>query len=377
VKTKAAILRARNTPWSVEEIELDPPKAGEVLVKIVASGMCHSDEHLVTGDLEGATAPLPTIGGHEGAGVVLEVGPGVFSLAPGDHVVFGFVPACGRCPSCASGHSNLCDLGAITATGLQLSDGTSRHHDKDGNDLTLAIGALGTFAHHTVVHEASCIKIEKDLPLDKACLLGCGVVTGWGSAVYAADVQPGDTVAVVGCGGIGSNAIQGAKMAGAAVIAAIDPIEFKREKAMEFGATHTHASIQDALAALPETTWSRGFDKVIMTCGVGNGDVLGEAFWLGGKRSKIVVTNIHPVGEASIAIPAVFLTVFEKQLIGSLFGSGNPRKDIPRLLELYTQGQLDLDGLVTRTYPLEGINDGYAAMNAGENIRGVLVYEHD
>ena len=377
MKTKAAILRELHTPWSVEEIELDPPKAGEVLVKMIASGMCHSDEHLVTGDLAGATAPLPTIGGHEGAGIVMEVGPGVFSVAPGDHVVFGFVPACGKCPSCASGHSNLCDLGNITATGMQLSDGTSRHHDKDGNDLTLAIGALGTFAHHTVVHEASCIKIDKDLPLDRACLLGCGVVTGWGSAVYAADVQPGDTVAVVGCGGIGSNAIQGAKMAGAAVIAAIDPVEFKREKAMEFGATHTHASIQDAIAALESTTWNRGFDKVIMTCGVGNGDVLGEAFWLGGKRSKIVVTNIHPVSEASIAIPAVFLTVFEKQLIGSLFGSGNPRKDIPRLLELYTQGQLDLDGLVTRTYPLEGINDGYAAMNAGENIRGVLVYEHE
>ncbi|MCB0956295.1 MAG: NDMA-dependent alcohol dehydrogenase [Ilumatobacteraceae bacterium] len=377
MKTKAAILRELHTPWSVEEIELDPPKAGEVLVKMIASGMCHSDEHLVTGDLAGATAPLPTIGGHEGAGIVMEVGPGVFSVAPGDHVVFGFVPACGKCPSCASGHSNLCDLGNITATGMQLSDGTSRHHDKDGNDLTLAIGALGTFAHHTVVHEASCIKIDKDLPLDRACLLGCGVVTGWGSAVYAADVQPGDTVAVVGCGGIGSNAIQGAKMAGAAVIAAIDPVEFKREKAMEFGATHTHASIQDAIAALDTTTWNRGFDKVIMTCGVGNGDVLGEAFWLGGKRSKIVVTNIHPVSEASIAIPAVFLTVFEKQLIGSLFGSGNPRKDIPRLLELYTQGQLDLDGLVTRTYPLEGINDGYAAMNAGENIRGVLVYEHE
>jgi S-(hydroxymethyl)glutathione dehydrogenase/alcohol dehydrogenase len=376
VKTKAAILRARNTPWSVEEIELDPPKTGEVLVKIVASGMCHSDEHLLTGDLAGVTPEPPLIGGHEGAGVVLEVGPGVFSVAPGDHVVFGFVPACGRCPSCASGHSNLCDMNMITATGWQLSDGTARHHDKDGNDLALGVGALGTFAHHTVVNEASCIKIEKDLPLDKACLLGCGVVTGWGSAVYAADVQPGDMVAVVGCGGIGSNAIQGARMAGAAVIAAIDPVEFKREKAMEFGATHTHASIQDALAALPETTWSRGFDKVIMTCGVGNGDVLGEAFWLGGKRSKIVVTNIHPVAETSIAIPAAFLTVMEKQLIGSLFGSGNPRKDIPRLLELYTQGQLDLDGLVTKTYPIEGINDGYDAMNAGENIRGVLVYEH-
>jgi S-(hydroxymethyl)glutathione dehydrogenase/alcohol dehydrogenase len=374
LKTKAAILWERGGPWKVEEIELDPPKAGEVLVQIHASGMCHSDEHLLTGDLAGATPEPPLIGGHEGAGVVLEVGPGVFSLAPGDHVVFGFVPACGRCPSCASGHSNLCDLGSITATGMQLSDGTARHHAANGQDLALGIGALGTFAHHTVVHEASCIKIDKDLPLDKACLLGCGVVTGWGSAVYAAQVQPGDTVAVVGAGGIGSNAIQGARLAGARVIAAIDPIEFKREKAMEFGATVTHASIQDALAALPEDTWSRGFDKVIMTCGVGNGDVLGEAFWLGGKRSKIVVTNIHPVGEATIAIPAVFLTVFEKQLVGSLFGSGNPRVDIPKLLELYTQGQLDLDGLVTKEYPLEGINEGYDDMNAGKNIRGVLKY---
>lgn len=377
MKTKAAILWERNTPWSVEEIELDPPKAGEVLVKIVASGMCHSDEHLVTGDLAGATAEPPCIGGHEGAGVVLEVGPGVFSVAPGDHVVFGFVPACGRCPSCASGHSNLCDLGSITATGMQLSDGTSRHHTASGQDLALAIGALGTFAHHTVVNEASCIKIDKDLPLDKACLLGCGVVTGWGSAVYAADVQPGETVAVVGVGGIGANAVQGAKLAGARVVAAIDPIEFKREKAMEFGATHTYSSIQEAMASLSESTWDRGFDKVIMTCGVGNGDVLGEAFWLGGKRSKIVVTNIHPVAEASIAIPAVFLTVFEKQLVGSLFGSANPRLDIPRLLELYTQGQLDLDGLVTRTYTLDQINEGYADMNAGRNIRGVMVYEHD
>ena len=376
MKTKAAILWARNTPWSVEEIELDPPKAGEVLVKMVASGMCHSDEHLVTGDLGGITPDPPLIGGHEGAGVVLEVGAGVFSLVPGDHVVFGFIPACGRCPSCANGHSNLCDMGSLTATGMQISDGTARHH-ANGQDIALGIGSLGTFAHHTVVHEASCIKIEKDLPLDKACLLGCGVVTGWGSSVYAAQVQPGDTVAIVGIGGIGANAVQGARLAGARVIAAIDPVEFKREKAMEFGATHTYASIDDALAGLPESTWNRGFDKVIMTCGVGNGDVLGQAFWLGGKRSKIVVTNIHPSSEATIAIPAVFLTAFEKQLIGSLFGSANPRADIPKLLELYTQGQLDLDGLVTRTYSLETINDGYADMYSGKNIRGVLVYDHD
>ncbi len=374
MKTKAAILWERGTPWSVEEIELDPPKAGEVLVQLHASGMCHSDEHVVTGDLAGATAEPPCIGGHEGAGVVLEVGPGVFSVAPGDHVVFGFIPACGRCPSCAAGHSNLCDLGGVTATGMQISDGTARHHAADGRDLALAIGALGTFAHHTVVHEASCIKIDKEIPLDRACLLGCGVVTGWGSAVYAADVKPGDYVAVVGVGGIGANAVQGARLAGARAIAAIDPIEFKREKAMEFGATHTFGSIDEALGALPDVTWNRGFDKVIMTMGVGNGEVLGQAFWLGGKRSKIVVTNIHPTAEQTISVPAVMLTVYEKQLVGSLFGSANPRKDIPQLLELWSQGQLDLDGLVTKTYPLEGINDGYADMNAGKNIRGVLTY---
>ena len=375
MQTKAAVLREIGQEWSVETIELDPPKAGEVLVQMKASGMCHSDEHLVTGDLAGATSPMPLIGGHEGAGIVVEVGPNVTGLEPGDHVVFGFIPACGRCPSCASGHSNLCDVGGEAfPTGRQISDGTARHHTADGEDLGLMC-LLGTFAQHTVVHESSCVKIDKDLPLDRACLLGCGVVTGWGSAVYAAEVGPGDFVAVVGAGGIGANAIQGAKLAGARVIAAIDPVEFKRETAMELGATHTYASIAEAMEALGDSTWGRGFDKVIMTMGVGDGDALGEAFHLGGKRSKIVVTNIHPTAEASMAVPGAFLTLFEKQLIGSLFGSANIRKDIPALLELYTQGQLDLDTLVTNTYSLDDINQGFEDMRNGKNIRGVLVYE--
>jgi S-(hydroxymethyl)glutathione dehydrogenase/alcohol dehydrogenase len=375
MQTRAAVLREVGQEWSVEDIELDPPKSGEVLVQIKASGMCHSDEHLVTGDLAGATSPMPLIGGHEGAGIVMEVGPNVVGLEPGDHVVFGFIPACGRCPSCASGHSNLCDVGgAAFPTGRQISDGTARHHTAAGEDLGLMC-LLGTFAHHTVVHESSCVKIDKDLPLDRACLLGCGVVTGWGSAVYAAEVGPGDFVAVVGAGGIGANAIQGAKLAGARVIAAIDPVEFKRETAMQLGATHTYASIADAMAGLGDSTWGRGFDKVIMTMGVGNGDALGEAFWLGGKRSKIVVTNIHPTVEMSMAVPGAMLTLFEKQLIGSLFGSANIRKDIPALLELYTQGQLDLDTLVTNTYTLDEINQGFEDMRNGKNIRGVLIYD--
>lgn len=164
-------------------------------------------------------------------------------------------------------------------------------------------------------------------------------------------------------------------MAGARAIAAIDPVEFKREKAMTFGATHTYASIEEAIEKLGESTWGRGFDKVIMTMGVGNGDALGQAFWLSAKRSRTVVTNIHPTGEQSISIPGAFLTLFEKQIVGSLFGSGNIRTDIPRLMELYTQGQLNLDDLVTRTYTLDQVNEGYDAMRNGENIRGVIIYD--
>ena len=370
MKTKAAVLWEVNAPWSVEEIELDPPGPGEVLVKLAASGMCHSDEHLVTGDLPFA---LPIIGGHEGAGVVQEVGAGVSWLQPGDHVVFGFIPACGRCASCSTGHQNLCDLGAALGLGRQIADGTSRHHAK-GEDLgTMCL--LGTFAHHTVVNEASCIKIEDDVPLDRACLLGCGVVTGWGSSVYAAEVHPGDTVAIVGVGGIGANAIQGARLAGAKRIIAIDPIEFKREKAMDFGATHTASSMTEALPLITDLTWGTMANKVIMTMGVGSGEVLGEALALTAKRGRVVVTNIHPAMEMSASMSLLDLTLMEKQVVGSLFGSGNPRADIPKLLGLYREGQLDLDGLVTNTYALDDVNEGYDAMRAGTNIRGVLVYD--
>jgi len=370
VKTQAAVLWELNTPWSVEEIELDPPKAGEVLVKLAASGLCHSDEHLTTGDLP---FPLPIIGGHEGAGIVQEVGEGVSWLAPGDHVVFGFIPSCGRCVSCSTGHQNLCDLGALMGAGRQVTDGTARHHAK-GQDLGLMC-LLGTFAHHTVVNEASCIKIDNDVPLDRACLLGCGVVTGWGSAVYAGQVKPGDTVAVVGIGGIGSNAIQGAKLAGAKRIIAIDPLEFKREKAMEFGATHTASSMAEALPLIQEITWGTMANQVIMTMGVGSGAVIAEALALAAKRGRVVVTNIHPAMEMSANVSLLDLTLMEKQVVGSLFGSGNPRADIPKLLGLYREGQLDLDGLVTTEYKLDGVNDGYEAMRAGTNIRGVMKYD--
>ena len=374
MRTRAAVLHGLNEKWNVEEIDLDPPKHGEVLVKLVASGLCHSDEHILTGDLAGAVPGPPVIGGHEGAGVVVETGEGVDWLEPGDHVVFGFIPACGRCTWCAAGHSNLCDQAITFTTGMQLSDGTSRHHTLDGTDLALMC-LLGTFAEHTVVNEASCIKVDEGWPLDKACLLGCGVVTGWGSAVYTAEVQPGDYVAVVGAGGIGANAIQGARMAGARVITAIDPVPFKQEMAKTFGATHTFSSMDEAMGAQGEVTWGRGYDKVIMTMGVGDAESVGKAFWLGGKRAKIVITNLHPTSEMTLQVPATLLTLFEKSIVGSLFGSANIRKDIPRLFELYLQGQLDLDHLITKTYSLDEINEGYDAMRQGENVRGVILYD--
>jgi NDMA-dependent alcohol dehydrogenase len=369
MKTKAAVLWEVGKDWSVEEIELDPPKQGEVLVELAASGMCHSDEHLLTGDLPFA---LPIIGGHEGAGVVQEVGEGVTWLKPGDHVVFGFIPSCGRCPSCSTGHQNLCDLGAALGLGMQITDGTSRHHAQ-GQDVGLMC-LLGTFSHHTVVNEASCIKIDDDIPLDRACLLGCGVVTGWGSAVYAAEVQPGETIVVAGIGGIGANAIQGAKLAGAKRIIAIDPLENKREKAMDFGATHTAESLEAALPLVTDLTWGTMANKVIMTMGVGDGELLASALALASKRGRVVITNIHPAVETSASVSLLDLTLMEKQVVGSLFGSGNPRYDIPRLLGLYREGQLDLDGLITKTYSLDQVNEGYQDMRAGKNIRGVMVY---
>jgi S-(hydroxymethyl)glutathione dehydrogenase/alcohol dehydrogenase len=370
MKTQAAVAWRTGEPWSIEEVELDPPGRGEVLVRLAASGMCHSDEHVRNGDLG---ALLPVIGGHEGAGVVEQVGEGVPDLSPGDHVVFGFVAACGACPSCARGRSSLCDVGAQLLTGLR-TDGTSRHHALDGRDLS-TMTCLGTFAHHTVVNQASCVRILDHYPLEKACLVGCGVTTGWGSAVYAAAVRPGDDVAVVGVGGLGSAAVQGARLAGAERIFAVDPVDFKRDMARTFGATHTAASIAEALPQILDVTWGKGADKVICTMGVGDGRLVGQILELTAKRGRVVVTNIHPAAETAVTISMASLALSGKQLVGTIFGSANFREDIPHLLRLYDQGQLDLDSMVTRTYPLEAVNQGYADMLEGRNIRGVLSFD--
>ena len=347
-----------------------------------AAGLCHSDEHLVTGDmvptpemleLMGLDSFFPIIGGHEGAGIIEAVGPGVRSVAVGDHVSASFVPSCGMCRYCTTGRGNLCDAGAGTLGGGMITDGTHRHF-VDGQPVTL-LAKLGTFAELTCVSEMSVIKVDDDLPLDAVSLVSCGVATGWGSATKRADVQVGDTVVVVGIGGIGMNAVQGAAMAGAGRVIAVDPLEFKREKAMEFGATHTFASMEDALPEVTELTNGQMADKVIMTPGVMYGDLMAMAQTLTGKGGTMVVTAVAPVGQEEASINLFNLTLWNKEIKGTIFGSLSPRSDIPRLLDMYRGGALKLDELITERYPLEQINDGYQAMRDGTNIRGVIVYD--
>ncbi len=369
MKTKAAILWGVDEEWSVEEVELDDPKEGEVMVKLAASGLCHSDEHIRTGDLP---FPTPVVGGHEGAGVIEKVGPGVTGIELGDHVVLSFLPSCGKCRYCASGMSNLCDLGAGIALGPQLDD-TYRFHARGQDVGQMCI--LGTFTPYTVVHQDSVVKIDKDIPLDKAALVGCGVTTGFGSAVNTADVQPGDVVVVMGCGGIGMNAIQGAKVAGARSIVAIDPVEAKHEHAETFGATHTCGDTDEAWEIVSEMTRGQLADKLIITVGVVEGDNIYEALSLVGKGGRVVVTALGNGDDTTVELSLFELTLYEKQVLGSLFGSSNPRVDIPKLLRLYQEGKILLDELVTKTYSLEEINQGYQDMRDGKNIRGVIIYD--
>lgn len=369
MKTRAAVLWDRQKEWSVEEIELDAPKAGEVLVAMGGSGLCHSDEHVLTGDLPW---PLPMIGGHEGAGVVEQVGPGVTGLSPGDRVIFSFLPVCGHCRSCSQGMSNLCELGMYLGEGTQISDHTARHHAQ-GQDLGLMC-LLGTFAEHTVISQDNCIKIEDDLPMDVACLLGCGVITGWGAVRYTGEAKAGDTVVVVGVGGIGINAVQGAVATGAEYIVAIDPVPFKRQKALEFGATHAVETSEEAAVLLGELTRGRMAQVCVNTMGVGAGEQIAASLAMVGKRGRLVVTNLHRATETQVAMSALDLTLMEKQVRGSLFGSSNPRSDIPRMLELHRSGKLKLEELRTNTYTLDDINAGYDDMRNGRSLRGVIAF---
>jgi NDMA-dependent alcohol dehydrogenase len=368
MKTKAAVLHGMNEKWQIEELELDPPHAKEVLVKLTASGLCHSDEHLVTGDIP---IPFPVIGGHEGAGIVVEVGPDVDHVKVGDSVVLTFLPACGRCSYCARGMQNLCELGMFLINGPQL-DGTYRFHNKDKGYGQMCL--LGTFSEYTVVPAQSVVKVDDGTSLDKAALVGCGVTTGYGSAVRTAETKPGDTVVVMGIGGIGINAVQGARIAGARNIIAIDPVEFKRTKALELGATHAAASVEEAGPLVGLLTRGQMAESFIITTDVAEGNYIGPALDLVAKRGKVIVTAVGHPAEMQITGSLWMLTMMEKQIRGSLYGSSNAQHDIPRMMEMYNNGQLKLDELITKEYTLEEVNEGYEDMRNGLNIRGLIRY---
>src|SRR6201996_1787638 len=370
MKMNAAVLWEPNAEWSVEEIDLDGPRGGEVLVSFEAAGLCHSDHHVRPGDLP---VPLPLVGGHEGAGVVQEIGPGVRDLKVGDHVVASFLPACGRCRWCASGHQNLCDQGAMLLSGAQL-DGTFRRRAGDRD-----VGAacfLGTFAQYGTVPDSSIVKIDDDLPLSRACLLGCGVTTGWGSAVNTAKVIPGDVVIVMGCGGIGSGAIQGARLAGAEHIVVVDIEPTKRDKAIQFGATHFATSMEEAIQLVGEITRGVMADSAILTPGKLEGPMINDALNAVRKGGAVVATALASMSDVTPTLPLTLFTLFQKRLLGSLYGEANPRADIPRLISLYRSGKLMLDEAVTTEYKLNDINEAYDDMLAGRNIRGVIIHDH-
>ncbi|WP_438472017.1 NDMA-dependent alcohol dehydrogenase [Rhodococcus erythropolis] len=373
MKVKAAVVKAPGQAWEIEEVELGDPVSGEVQVRLAASGLCHSDEHLRTG-----ASPLPfypALGGHEGAGVVTKVGPGVTSVEEGDHVVLAFIPACGRCPSCAKGLQNICDEGAGLLTGQAISDKTYRVTLDDEPVIQMCL--LGTFSPYVTVNEASVIKIEKDIPLDKAALLGCGVATGWGSATAIGGAKVGDTVVVVGVGGVGINSVQGAASAGARFVIAIDPVEFKRDKAKEFGATHTFASLAEALPVIGEITWGKMADVTVITVGEIHGDIIQPALSATGKGGQVVVVGMGHYADSQVTLSLFELTLLQKRLQGAIFGGVGPRSQIPKLLDHYRSGALKLDELVTKTYKLEEINEGYADMLEGKNLRGMIVYTED
>jgi NDMA-dependent alcohol dehydrogenase len=372
VKTRSAVLHRQPGEYEVTEVDLDGPRRGELLVKMVAVGLCHTDDHVAVGD--SPAFRLPIAGGHEGAGIVVGVGPDTPGWAEGDHVVLCFTAVCGECRMCSTGRQNLCDLGGRLFTGARLDDPTSFRMSHQGTPVVQAHG-ISALSEHTVVDVRSAVKIDREVPLERAALVSCGVATGWGSVTHMSDAQAGDVVVVMGVGGVGINSVQAARAIGARAVIAVDPVEFKRATALRLGATHTADSMEEATALARSMTNGQGADATILTVGVVNGDHIAEAVGSVRKAGTVVLTGTGGMRESGIPINPTMFTVFQKRLQGALFGGCNPRWDIPHLLEQYSAGTLVLDELVTRTYTLEQVAQGYADMRAGRNIRGVVRFD--
>ena len=364
--TRAAALFAEAADWEVVELEVDAPRVGEVHVRFDYAGLCHSDEHLRFG----SAGRLPIVGGHEGAGVVEEVGAGVDDLAPGDHVVASIVPTCGRCRWCVTGSPYLCDAGANALTGM-APDGSFPFHR--GDEDMGGFCQVGAFSRYATLARGSVVRIPSDVPLDLACLLACCVPTGWGSAVNAARVAPGEVVVIIGAGGVGSFALQGALAAGASVVACIDPEPLKLQFASTLGAHLCYPSFDEAMAALTEETSGVMADKVIVTVGDVTADVTAQGFALTRKGGTLVLTGMsHDPLAATVTLPGTIVSAWAKSIVGCLYGLCSPHHDIPLLAELWRRGQLNVAEAITNRYPLTEISQGYQDLDAGKNIRGII-----
>lgn len=359
---KAAVLREIGSPLSIEDVDIDQPQAREVLVRTTAAGVCHSDLHIATGK---ETWPLPTVLGHEAAGVVEQVGSDVTYVKPGDHVVSCISMFCGTCEFCLSGRPSLCqspDHVRPEGAPPRLSQGSTRIHQ---------CLRLSAYAEQMLVHERALVRIEPDVPLDRAALIGCGVVTGLGAVFNTAKVTPGSTVAVVGCGGVGLNCVQGAALAGAARILAVDRGPAKLELARRFGATDLiDASAGDAVAQVLDAT-SGGVDFALEV--VGRPDTVEQSFAMLRPGGVATIIGVLPE-DAVITLPGVeFLA--ERKLQGSSVGSNRFRLDVPRYLDLYRQGRIKLDELISSRVKLDEVNTAFDAMTAGTMARSVIMFD--
>ena len=364
-QTQAAVCRALNQPITVEELEVESPHRDEVMVRIVAAGVCHSDLSTTNG-----TVPMPTpfVLGHEAAGVIEEVGEGVEDIAVGDHVVISFIMMCGECRYCVAGRPVLCDVGARTIS--TLPDGTTRFKDASGASVNQMSG-VSVMSQYTTMHRNNVVKIDPEVPLDKAALVGCAVMTGVGAALNTAKVTAGSSVAVFGAGGIGLNVIQGAALAGAERIIAIDLGDKKLEFAQQFGATHTlNPEREDNVVKKIKQLTDGGADYAFECIGIP--DVVRQAYDAVRKGGTAVVVGVSRP-DASVSLGTFVMPFSEKVLTGSLYGSARPRIDFPRLLNLYKSNRLKLDELVTATYRIDEINRAFDDMQSGVNARGVIL----
>lgn len=371
---RAAIQWARDQSWSIERIRVDPPGPGEVLVRVRAAGLCHSDLHMVQGGYPELSRPI--VGGHEGAGVVEMTGPDVTGLGVGDHVLFCIpVPPCGTCPACLRALPYLCERGALIGKGRQISDGTARHHAGE-RDLAIFV-FLGAFSEHTVVNASSCLRVDQSLSFAEICTISCAGVTGWGSVQNTADLRPGETAVVVGVGGVGANAVAAARFLGASWLLAVDPLDPRRELAVHLGADAAVPDLEAAAAAVDSATSGRGVDAVIMAMSVGDGGLIADALPLLGKRGRLVVVNVHPDTERSVSLSMRDLQLYEKQIRGCLSGSWHGRRGAEFLLDLARRGRYDAAAIVDRTYALDQIDLGYQDQAAGRTVRAVILMPDD